>query len=59
MNEGRLEELLINAIEHAVMVSEQYTHDLVKAIGITSDELDKIGYDKTNFPSMHAAAEEE
>ena len=54
----RYEELLINAIEWAVNVSEQLTEDLIRAMGITSDELSAIGYDKDNFPAMHAWANE-
>ena len=50
--------LLINAIEWAVNVSEQLTEDLIRATGITSDELSAIGYDKDNFPAMHAWANE-
>ena len=49
----RMKELLINAIERAIDVSEQATHDIIRAMGITSDELDAIGYDKENFPNMH------
>lgn len=51
----RLEECLINAIEWAIQVGEQATHDLIRGIGITSDELDAIGYDAENFPEMHEA----
>ena len=54
----RYEELLINAIEWAVNVSEQLTEDLIRAMGITSDELSAIGYDKDNFPAMHVWAKE-
>ncbi len=53
MKPDRLEELLINAIEWAINVSEQATHDILRASGITSDELNAIGYDKDNFPKMH------
>lgn len=49
----RLEEIAINALEWAIEVGEQTTTDLIRAMGITSDELDAIGYDKENFPSMH------
>lgn len=49
----RQEELLINAFEWAINVSEQVTHDLIRATGITSDELSAIGYDKKNFPKLH------
>lgn len=58
MDNGRLEELCINALEWAIEHSEQTTHDLIRGMGITSDELEKIGYEKENFPSMHEAAEE-
>ena len=57
MNKERIEELLINAFEWAINVSETATHDLIRATGITSDELEDIGYEKENFPDMHAAAE--
>lgn len=56
--ESRKEELLINALEWAVNVSEQATHDLIRATGITSEELSEIGYDKENFPQMHKWIEE-
>lgn len=49
----RYEDCLINAIEHAIDVSTQYTHDLLRAMGITSEELEDIGYDRENFPKMH------
>lgn len=51
----RLEECVINAIEWAINVSEQVTYDLICGMGITSDELDAIGYDEKNFPKMHEA----
>ena len=57
MNENRLTELLINAFEWAIEVSETTTNDLIRATGITSAELEEIGYEKDNFPSMHIAAE--
>jgi len=53
MDNNRTEELLINAIEWAINISEQATHDIIRAIGITSDELDTIGYDKENFHDMY------
>ena len=56
--EDRKEELLINAFEWAINVSEQATHDLIRATGITSEELSEIGYDKENFPQMHKWIEE-
>lgn len=55
---NRYETLLINAIEWAVNVSEQHTKDIIRAMGITSDELSAIGYDKDNFPAMHVWANE-
>ena len=54
MNNNRLEELLINVFEWAINVSEQLSLDMVKASGITSDELNDIGYEKENFPSLHS-----
>lgn len=56
--EDRKEELLISAFEWAINVSEQATHDLIRATGITSEELSEIGYDKENFPQMHEWVEE-
>lgn len=53
VNKDRLETMLIAAIEHAVECSEQHTHDLLKAIGISSEELEAICYDKENYPKMH------
>ena len=53
MDKNRIEMLLINAIEWAVNVSEQSTHDILRAIGITNDELTAIGYDEENYPKMH------
>lgn len=53
MDKNRIEILLINAIEWAVNVSEQSTHDILRAIGITNDELTAIGYDEENYPKMH------
>ncbi len=55
---NRYETLLINAIEWAVNVSEQHTKDIIRAMGITSDELSAIGYDEENFPTMHVWANE-
>lgn len=52
----RFEELLINAIEWAIEVGEQTTQDIIKAIEITSTELEKIGYDKKNFSDLHKYA---
>ena len=54
MNNNRLEELLINVFEWAINVSEQLSLDMVKASGITSDELNDIGYEKENFPSLYS-----
>ena len=59
MSEGRLTELLINAFEWAIEVSENATNDLIRFTGITSDELKKIGYEKVSFPSMHNAVKSE
>ena len=54
MNNNRFEELLINVFEWAINVSEQLSLDMVKASGITSDELSDIGYEKENFPSLYS-----
>ena len=53
MDDKRLEELVINALEWAIEVSEQTTRDLIVSMGITPEELDAIGYDKENFAPMH------
>ena len=55
---NRYETLLINAIEWAVNISEQHTKDIIRAMGITSDELSAIGYDEDNFSVMHVWANE-
>ena len=59
MDEERLQQLLINAIEWSIEVSEQQTHDQIRAMGITSEELEEIGYEKENFPQLHEWANEE
>ena len=51
----RLEEIVTNALEWAIEVDEQIANDLVRGMGITSDELDAIGYDVDNFSSLHRA----
>ena len=53
MDDKRLEELVINALEWAIEVSKQTTRDLIVSMGITPEELYTIGYDKENFASMH------
>ena len=53
ISSARLEEIVINAFEWAAEVSDQTICDLIRATGITSDELDAIGYDEENHPSMH------
>ncbi len=58
IDNNRLIEILINAIEWGSNVSETVAYDLIRAIGITSDELETIGYDKQEFPLMHDAANE-
>ena len=52
----RMEELLINALEWAIEKNEETTIELVQHMGITSDELEAIGYEKENFETMHNAA---
>ena len=54
----RYETLIINALEWAINVSEQATCDLIRAMGITSEELSAIGYDEDNFPKMHGYTKE-
>ena len=53
MKHKRYEELLINAFEWAINVSETTTKDLIRATGVISSELEELGYDKENFPEMH------
>ena len=53
VSRDRLEDMLIDAFEWAINVSEQVTEDLIRATGITSEELTSIGYDRENFPKMH------
>ena len=57
MENERLTDLLIQAFEYAINKSEQATEYLVIATGITDKELNELGYDEENFPSMHAVAE--
>ena len=52
--DGRSEELIINMIEWAIDVSADTTRDLIRASGITSEELSAIGYDVENFPELHS-----
>jgi len=51
----RLEECVINAIEWGLEVSDQVAHDLIRGMGITSDELYVLGYDENEFPNLHQA----
>lgn len=53
MTKARLEELLINIFEDAIDSSEEKTKELVSHSGITSKELESIGYERDNFPEMH------
>lgn len=58
MNNGRMEELLINALEWVIEIGDDATHDLIHNMNISSDELEEIGYEKENFPKMHEWANE-
>ena len=58
IDEKRMENLLIDAISWAEDTSGQITHDLLRGMGITSDELEYLGYDKETFPEMHKWVEE-
>lgn len=49
----RMETLLINAFERAIDDSDAAVKVLIRSTGITSEELEKFGYDKVNFPIMH------
>ena len=49
----RMESMLIKSFELAINTSEEATKALIRATGITSDELTLIGYDEDNFPKMH------
>ena len=57
MQEGRNKQMIIDAIEWAINVSEQIACDLIRGMGITSDELNFIGYDKNDFPALHKYTE--
>lgn len=59
MKNNRMEELLINAIEWAIDCGGSHTHDLLRSMGITSKELEKIGYEKDNFHELHEWVTEE
>ncbi len=52
----RMEELLLNALEWAIEKDEETTTELIQHMGITSDELEAIGYERENFEIMHDAA---
>lgn len=58
IKEDRLENLLIKCFEWSIEVGGQHTEDLIRATGITSKELDAIGYPKDEFPELHKEAEE-
>ena len=45
--------LLIDVIGWANDVSGQVAHDMLHGMGITSEELDALGYDEINFPNLH------
>lgn len=57
MTKERIEELLINAFEGAINDSTRATIDLINVTGITSEELEELGYEKENFPDLHEMAE--
>ena len=50
--------LVISAIEWSVNVSKQIIYDLLRGMGITSDMLEAIEYDKENYPDMHKWVED-
>ena len=54
----RLESLLISAFDWASEISDTAIHDIIRATGITSVELEAIGYEEENFPELHEAANE-
>ena len=58
MDEARLMHLVLNAIEWAIEVSDDTTHDLLRGMGVTSDELEELGYEKENFTEMHKWVQE-
>lgn len=58
MDNPRLMELITNVIEWGIEVSEDTTHDLLRGMGITSEELEEIGYEQENFPKMHEWVQE-
>lgn len=58
MNKERSEELLVNALVYVDAVSRQYSYDFVKATGITSPELEALGFEREYYPLMHKACKE-
>ena len=50
---NRAERLILDAIEWAIDVSEQTTHDLLRGMGITSEELEILGYEEESFPDLY------
>ena len=57
ISSSRAVELIINAIEWAIEVSEDTTRDVLRAMGITEQELKQIGYDGEDFANFRALVE--
>lgn len=57
ISSSRAVELIINAIEWAIEVSEDTTRDVLRAMGITEQELKQIGYDGEDFDNFRALVE--
>lgn len=56
-NDGRLTcpdyAALSDAIKRADDAGEVWNRDLLRALEVTSEELEAIGYDRENFPELH------
>ena len=55
MSKDRLLDLCNNTIVWADEHSRDLASDLIKGMGITSDELLELGFDKKNFSYLHEA----
>ncbi len=59
LDRGTLEQMVIDAIEWTVEVgNEQLTEDLLNAMKVTPSDLEKLGYDEENHPSLFAMVAE-
>lgn len=59
LDRGTLEQMVIDAIEWTVEVGNgQLTEDLLNAMKVTPSDLEKLGYDEENHPSLFAMVAE-